>query len=169
MWRRSTAHERAPATAEPRTWRALARAGHYDLAYALLARSRFRDVADDPVDLLLAADVARLSHHASASVSPLRALLATHERDPRAPAAAFTLGWVLMNDVGRPRDAAAAFTHAEQLAPHGNLAEDAAARAVEAWYQAGDLPRAHDEMTRYERRYPHGRHEAALRRLLAAQ
>ena len=147
-------------------WRELARAGKHRRAYELIAHNGFRDVRNDAGDLLLASDVARLSRHPAEAATLLRKLLANHERDARAPSAAFTLGWVLMNDLGRPREAALAFARAEALAPRGNLAEDAMARAVEAWYRAGELGRAKAEAERYKKTYPQGRHQATLARLV---
>jgi transmembrane sensor len=147
-------------------WRELARGGKHGSAYDLLAPSGFRDVKDEPGDLLLASDAARLSHHPKEAVTLLRKLLARHADDPRAPAAAFQLGWLLMKDLGRPRDAATAFARAEALAPRGNLAEDALARAVEAWHRAGDTGRARAEVERYRASYPRGRHLAMLERLV---
>jgi len=147
-------------------WRELARAGKHRQAYALLAPGGFRDVQNDAGDLLLASDVARLSQHPSDAARLLRKLLAGHERDPRAPSAAFTLGWVLMNDLGRPREAALAFARAEALAPRGNLAEDALARSAEAWQRGGEISRAKMEVERYEKAYPRGRHQATLKRLV---
>jgi transmembrane sensor len=146
-------------------WRVLARAGNYRGAYNLIAPSAFKEVRDEPGDLLLASDVARLSHHSSQAVRLLRQVLSRHQRDPRAPSAAFTLGWVLMNELGRPREAALAFLQAESLAPRGNLSEDALARAVESWYRASELARARAELERYRARYPQGRHLATLQRL----
>lgn len=157
---------RSIATTPTAGWRELARAGRHGGAYELLAPEDFRDVRDDPSDLLLASDAARLSHHPAEAVQLLRRLLAGHERDPRAPSAAFTLGWLLMNELDRPREAASAFARAEALAPRGNLAEDAVARAVEAWYRAGDLARATLEVERYRKGYPHGRHLSMLERLV---
>ena len=93
---------------------------------------------DDPAELLAAADVARRSHRPRAAVAPLRRILERYPKDPRAPSAAFTLGWVLLTDLNRPRDAAAAFAQAERIAPRGALAEDAAARVAEAWQNAGE-------------------------------
>ncbi len=147
-------------------WRELKRAGKHARAYELLQPRGFRDVRDEPGDLLLASDVARLSHHPAEAAMLLRKLVAGHSRDPRAPSAAFTLGWVLFKDLGRPREAAAAFSRAEALAPSGNLAEDALARAIEAFYRAGDKSRARAELERYERTHPHGRHQASLERLV---
>jgi transmembrane sensor len=147
-------------------WRELARAGKHRRAYEIIAQNGFRDVKNDAGDLLLASDVARLSRHPAEAATLLRKLLSGHERDARAPSAAFTLGWVLMNELGRPREAALAFARAEALAPRGNLAEDATARAVEAWYRAGELGRAKAEAERYKKTYPQGRHQATLARLV---
>jgi transmembrane sensor len=149
-------------------WRALARAGNYPRAYDLIAPTAFREVRDEAGDLLLASDAARLSQHPAQAATLLRQLVSRHPRDPRAPSAAFTLGWVLMNQLGHPREAALAFAQAESLAPRGNLAEDASARAVEGWYRAGDLSRARAELERYRARYPQGRHLATLQRLAGA-
>ena len=99
----------------------------------------------------------------------LRKVVSGHSRDPRAPSAAFTLGWVLMKDLGRPREAAQAFARAESLAPGGNLAQDALARAVEAWDRAGDVTRARAELERYRATYPNGRHVATLERLVSGR
>jgi transmembrane sensor len=161
------------AAKEPREsaagWRDLARSGKHRHAYEMLAPGAFRDVRDEPGDLLMASDVARLSNHSKEAVGLLRRLLANHSRDPRAPSAAFTLGWVLMNELGRPREAAVAFARAEALAPRGNLAEDAVARAVEAWVRAGELSRARAEVERYRKSYPQGRHLSMLERLIGTR
>jgi len=150
-------------------WRELARGGKHGRAYDLLAPGGFSDVRDEPGDLLLASDTARLSNHPREAVNFLRKLLARHERDPRAPSAAFTLGWLLMQELGRPREAAAAFARAEALAPRGNLAEDAVARSVEAWHRAGDVARAKSEVKRYRTNYPRGRHLSMLEGLVGKQ
>jgi transmembrane sensor len=161
-----TSQQSTPGSSPAVGWRELHKAGRHRQAYELLAPNGFRDVRDEPGDLLLASDVARLSHHPADATVLLRRLLAGHSRDPRAPSAAFTLGWVLMNELGRPREAAQAFARAEALAPGGNLAEDAMARAVEAWLRAGDRSRANTELERYRSRNPRGRHLAMLERLL---
>lgn len=159
--------EEPRASSQPSSgWRELARGGKHGRAYELLAPGGFRDVRDEPGDLLLAADAARLSQHPAEAANLLRKLLAGHQRDPRAPSAAFTLGWLLMKDLGRPREAAQAFSRAEALAPRGNLAEDAMARAVEAWHRAGDVTRAKAEVERYRKKYPSGRHLPMLERLV---
>jgi transmembrane sensor len=123
-------------------------------------------LADDPAELLAAADVARRSHDPRAAVAPLRRLIDRYPKDPRAPSAAFTLGWVLLTDLNRPRDAAAAFAVAERIAPRGALAEDAAARVAEAWQNAGDSRRAAEAARHYEQMYPTGRYIALMRGLI---
>ena len=123
-------------------------------------------LADDPTALLAAADVARRSHDPKAAVAPLRRLVEHYPKDPRAPSAAFTLGWVLLTDLNRPRDAAAAFAIAERIAPRGALAEDAAARIAEAWQNAGESRRAAEAARHYEQMYPTGRYIALMRGLI---
>jgi transmembrane sensor len=162
----ASSQQNTPASSPAVGWRELHKGGKHRQAYELLAPNGFRDVRDEPGDLLLATDVARLSHHPADAAVLLRRLLARHSGDPRAPSAAFTLGWVLMNELGRPREAAQAFARAEALAPGGNLAEDAMARTVEAWLRAGDRSRANTELERYRSRNPRGRHLAMLERLL---
>lgn len=127
------------------------------IAASPLGTPRARSM-EEPASLLLAADLARRSHHPEAAVAPLRRLIEKYPKDPRAPSAAFTLGWVLLTDLGRPREAAAAFAEAERNAPRGMLAEDAASRVAEAWQRAGDSRRAAEAARRYERLYPTGRH-----------
>jgi transmembrane sensor len=113
---------------------------------------------EDPAALLQAADLARRTHNPQAAVASLRRLVEKYPKDPRAPSATFTLGWVLLTDLGRPREAAAAFEQAERRASRGMLAEDATARVAEAWQRAGDSHRAAEAARRYERLYPTGRH-----------
>jgi ferric-dicitrate binding protein FerR (iron transport regulator) len=120
---------------------------------------------EDPASLLLAADTARRSHQPRAAVAPLRLIVERYPKDPRAPSAAFTLGWVLLTDLGRAHAAAEAFMQAERLAPSGALAEDAAARVAEAWQKAGNSRRAAEAARHYERAYPHGRYLSLTRAL----
>jgi transmembrane sensor len=129
-------------------------------------QSRPRPAADDPAGLLLAADIARRSRHPQVAVAPLRRLVERYPRDPRAPAAAFTLGWVLLTDLGRPREAAAAFAEAERIAQRGALAEDAAARVAESWQKAGDSRRAAEAARHYQQVYPTGRYIPLMRGLV---
>jgi transmembrane sensor len=113
---------------------------------------------------MLAADVARLSGHAGEAVTHLRAVVSRHGGDPRAPLAAFTLGRVLLDELGRPGAAAAAFADAQRLAPGGALAQDALAREIEALAKAGQTVAAHDRALLYVERYPSGRRIKSVRR-----
>jgi TolA-binding protein len=131
-------------------------------------QARLRSV-EDPAALLQAADHARRSRHPEAAVAPLRRLIERYPKDLRAPSAAFTLGWVLLTDLGRAREAAAAFAEAERSAPRGLLAEDAAARVAEAWQKAGDSRRAAQAARHYEQMYPSGRYITLMRGLIGEQ
>jgi transmembrane sensor len=121
---------------------------------------------DEAEDLLLAADVARMSGHPDKAVAALRAVCDRHPRDSRAPVAAFTLGRVLLDDLSRPVEAVAAFHKAGALSPNGPLAEDALAREAEAWQEAGHPERARARAREYLRRYASGRHVGAMQNLL---
>ncbi|MBN2573035.1 MAG: hypothetical protein JXP73_00585 [Deltaproteobacteria bacterium] len=94
--------------------------------------------ADDPAALMQAADVARRSRHPRAAVAPLRRLVERYPKNPRAPSAAFTPGWVLLTDLGRRREAAAAFAEPKRIAPRGALAED----RPRVWPNRGRRPAA---------------------------
>jgi transmembrane sensor len=143
-------------------WREYAVKGEYARAYDELSANR-DGVRDEAADLMLAADVARLSGHPEQAVQPLRDLCDRHANDRRAPVAAFTLGRVLLDDLGRPVDAAAAFQRARSLWPRGPLAEDALAREADAWERAGRSERARSIAEQYLSRYPQGRHADAMR------
>jgi len=115
--------------------------------------------------LLAEVDVARSQGRPDLAVELLRRILREHPRDPRAPLAAFTLGRVLLNELGRPREAAAAFHEVRQKAPAGQFAEDALAREVEAWSAASEPARARSLAAEYLERYPSGRHARRVKAL----
>jgi transmembrane sensor len=166
-----------PAAAEPPTSRpARASPPHHPVTVGSRAPAA-PDAAAEPVDdtvkqidrnevaeLLESADLARLEHRPSDAVARLTQLLRKHPDDPRASLAAFTLGRVLLDDLGRPREAAAAFAQAGALSPGGALAEDALAREVEAWSRAGETSRAHARAEDYLRGFPDGRRAVTVRR-----
>jgi transmembrane sensor len=159
----SAAAPTTPKVPHPRTsptWRLLAERGQYREAYDSLRGESQASVRDETHELLLAADTARLSGHSSEAVPYLRRVLAQHGNDPRSHLAAFTLGRVLLDELGRPAEAAAAFERAR--APRAPLAEDALARAIEAWARAGDAERAHALALEYQRSYPQGRRMRAV-------
>jgi transmembrane sensor len=115
--------------------------------------------------LLAAADAARVAGKAEEGAALLARLLREHRDDPRAPLAAFTLGRLLMMELGRPREAAAAFAEVRGLRPDGPFAEDALAREAEAYARAGDTEAARARAREYLRLYPDGRRAPAVRAL----
>jgi transmembrane sensor len=115
--------------------------------------------------LLEEVDVARSQGRPDVAVGLLRRILREHPHDPRAPLAAFTLGRVLLNELGRPREAAAAFHEVRQKAPAGQFAEDALAREVDAWSAASEPSRARTLAEAYLERYPGGRHARRMKAL----
>jgi transmembrane sensor len=115
--------------------------------------------------LLTEVDAARSAGHPTRAVDLLRQLLREYPNDPRAPLAAFTLGRVLLNELGRPREAAAAFQQVRQKAAASQFAEDALAREVEAWNRASEPGKARALAMTYLERYPAGRHARRVKAL----
>ena len=116
-------------------------------------------------ELLLAADSMRMAGHPDRGAELLRRILREHHDDPRAPLAAFTLGRVLLMELGQPQAAAAAFAEVRRLSPDGAFAEDALAREVEAWSKAGRAEQAQARAREYLRLYPGGRRATTIRSL----
>jgi transmembrane sensor len=119
--------------------------------------------AESAADLLLASDKARIAGHGEEAAELLRKLLREHRSDARAPLAAFTLGRMLLMELGRPLEAAGTFADARRLSPGGPFAEDALAREVEAYSKAGVPARAHTRAEEYLHLYPEGRRAAIVR------
>lgn len=134
----------------------------FDEAYELMKASP-AVVGSDASELMLAADVARLSGHPAEAVPYLRRVLKEHTSDSRAPLAAFTLGRMYLGQLGSPGEAAAAFAQVRAMAPGGPLAEDALAREVEARSRAGEKAKAQQLAREYLQRYPVGRRTAVVR------
>ncbi len=143
----------APTSLREPSWQALARDGEYAAAYGKL---HLDSVADVPGDLLLAADVARLSGHPAQAVKPLQRVAREHSADPRAALAAFTLGRVYLEELGNPRDAATAFRLTRSLQPGGPMVESALAREVESLARAGETQKAQALAQEYLSRFPNG-------------
>ncbi len=151
------------------TWQSMAEQGKFELAYQqILSTGAMGDFlrrgALEPSELLLVADVARFSGHPQDAVPPLRQLLHDSPTDPRTPLASFTLGRILLDDLGQPREAAQSFRQVAELEPEGPLSQDALAREVEAWSRAGEQSTAHSRAEEYVRRYPTGRRLRSVRR-----
>ncbi|MEY4578928.1 MAG: hypothetical protein RL701_3631 [Pseudomonadota bacterium] len=114
------------------------------------------EVANDPVALMAAADVARFSHRPQASVGYLCRVLREHAQSPVAALAGVTLGRVLLEQLGQPVEAAEAFALARTLQSTGALAQDALAREVEALSKAGQSYEAFLRAQLYIQLYPSG-------------
>jgi len=144
------------------TYRSRVARHDYRGAYAVLARNPA--LAGDTVeDLLVAADVARLSDHPSEALPYLQRVVREHPHDERAPMAAFTLGRTLLG-LGRTQEAMTMFGRVRASWPHSPLAEDALLRQAEAASQMGDLATARRIAEQYDRDYPNGRRRAEARR-----
>ncbi len=144
-------------------WRELAKRGDYKRAYSALRNSAPRQV---PEELMLAADVARLSGNPAQAVPHLQAVVQRFPTDPRAPVAAFTLGRVYLDNLGQPAEAAAAFRRTRTSWPRGPLAQDAWAREVAAWQRAGQSSEAAQTARQYLERHPQGAHAETMKRLV---
>jgi transmembrane sensor len=151
----------SPSSSRTPSWKMLALEGRNREAYALLRDQRKN--LRDPDELLLAADVARLSGHPADAVPYLERLIKESGNHPKAAMAAFALGRVLMTSLGQPEKAALAFGEARSRAQGGSLAEDALAREVEAWAQAGAATRARERAQEYLRLYPRGQRSRAVK------
>ncbi len=148
-------------------WRHHLRHGRYRDAYAELGGrglSRAISNADSIERLLELADVARLSGHPVEAVPALERALKLHARSPQAALAAFTLGRVLLDQLGRPGPAADAFEKAIEMRPPHALLADCHTRLVEAYARAGDTAAAERAASRYRTMFPAGRHATDLDR-----
>ncbi len=150
----------SPSSPTVSAWRPLAESGRYEEARAALKKAGPSAVRDETADLLLAADAARLGGYPAEAVPYLERVLRAHSSDPRSSLAAFTLGRVLLDELGRPREAADAFARARKAG--GPLAEDALAREVEAASRAGDSTRSRELAREYQKLYPKGRRAKAV-------
>jgi transmembrane sensor len=107
-------------------------------------------------DLMMRADLQRRAGDPNAAIATLRAALAEPQPNSRSALAAFTLGKLLLHHVGRPGEAADAFTRCLTLSPPAAVAEDALARLVEAHARAGRPALARVAAARYMSSYPNG-------------
>jgi transmembrane sensor len=145
------------AAAPSRVWRDLATRGAYADAYqALGANGIGREVTRSVTaeDLMVLADVARLSGHAAEAVGPLTRVVSEHIDDSRAPLAAFTLGKIHLGTLAQPAAAARDFSQALALGLPSGLLEDAYAYLVEARAKAGDPDGARAAYESYLQHFP---------------
>jgi transmembrane sensor len=141
-----------------------------------LARSRSRQppgateksteiqAVDEGSTLLEASEDARRQGRPADAFVLLQRFLDRHGRDSRAFYVTFIEGRVLLEELARPREAAAAFARVEALNPRTPLVQDALAREVEAWCRAGDTEMARQRARAFLRRYPNGQRTDEVRR-----
>jgi transmembrane sensor len=154
----------APSPSSSAAWRELARRGRHDEAFAALGSAGIRRESRHlgVQDLFALADVARLSGHPADAEAPLARILADHVADPQASLAAFALGRLELDTLGRPDRAAAVLARALALGIPQSLREDVRARLVEAYARAGDRPAARAAAQDYLREFPSGRYAATI-------
>jgi transmembrane sensor len=159
----ATEISRSAAPASRARFHALAMRGRYAEAYRVLVGAP--GVVDSGAeDLMLAADAARLSGHPAEATPYLQQIVRKYRSDERAPLAAFTLGRILLYQLGRPAEAADAFALVRKLLSEGPLSADALAREAEAADRAGQRERARGLAEDYAAKYPTGRRLESVRR-----
>jgi transmembrane sensor len=145
--------------AQAESWRAAAAKGDHASAYARLGDAGLRREARQARDidtLLMLADVARQSGHPQQAAQLLEQAMREHPKDSRAGLAAFTLGRLELETLGKPARAAQAFARVIALGEPRSLQEDAHARLVQAHARAGAWEEAREAAARYEQLYPQG-------------
>lgn len=108
-------------------------------------------------------DVARREGKPREAEMALRTLVRDHRKDPRRAMAEFTLGRVLLDDLGQYVEAADAFVRARRASTSKALAEDALAREVEARARAGQSMEARALAERFVREFPQSSRLASVR------
>jgi len=158
-----------PARNEAR-WDELAAHGEYHAALVALEQhgglAFVARTTNEPALLLSLSDVAREVDQPAQAVLVLERLLASHPDSREAPMAAFTLGKIQLERLGRPLEAVAAF---ERVLAHERgavLAEHALARLADAYEQAGRHEDAERSARLYLERHPAGRHRARAEAIL---
>jgi len=150
-------------------WQTLAERGEHRAAYDALSPSGLerRARAASARELLLLADVARLSGHPADAVVPLQRFLDAHASHPEAPLAAITLARVELV-LGRPAAAASAFERAEALGVPSSFDAEVCAGLALALARSGSVAPAREAARRCLARHARPPHHEALRRLTEA-
>lgn len=143
-------------------WRIAARSGNNNRALELIEHhpSQVRNRVDD---LLLAADVMRITGRPKRAVVYLNRVVTQFPRDSRRAPAAFTLGKVYLNTLGNPKKAAKAFAIAARN--NSPIAEEAKAREAEAWFRAKQPKKARETAKQYLHKFPNGARKDSIRAL----
>lgn len=137
-------------------WMRLANLGDYVSALRAVEEEGGFDqlLATATADRLMASvDVARATGQKGRALQALRKVLGQFSGSPEAPLAAWTLGNML-EQVGDPVGAAAAFAQYQRLSPQGDFAEDAVVRQLEALITKGQADEARRLAKSYEAEFP---------------
>jgi TolA-binding protein len=159
----------AGAAAEPGpTWQELAGAGKYREAMARIDEDGFSSVSArcDGKDLLLLADVARLSGRGDRASEALLSVRKRFAGASESATAAFLLGRLAFDGRHDLGEAERWFTIYLREQPGGDFASLAEGRLLEIAIQRGDHDRAQEAAKRYLERYPSGPHAAKARSVL---
>lgn len=122
------------------------------------------NAVQDPARLFQSADAARREGRPGDAASLLTLLLKEYPADSRAPLAELTLGRMYLDALGQPDLAAFHLVRALGFGLPIALAEDAAARVVEAHARSGSPERAARARARYVALYPSGAHTEYVNR-----
>ncbi|HET6332735.1 MAG TPA: FecR domain-containing protein [Polyangiales bacterium] len=106
--------------------------------------------------LLKAADAARATGDYRRAARNLQRFLALYPSDTRAAIVALTLGRLQLDQLASPKSAAISFARADRLGLPDAVAEEGAARLVEAYAKSGEKELARSAAARYGRRFPDG-------------
>jgi transmembrane sensor len=115
-------------------------------------------------DFLAIADRQRREGDLKGAIQTLKLAMERDSDGTRGAIAAFTLGKLLLDGVGQPVEAQAAFRACLKRSPPSAVAEDALARLVEAQSRSGARDAARASAQEYERRYPNGPRLSDVRR-----
>lgn len=115
-------------------------------------------------DFLAIADRQRREGDLKGAIQTLKLAMERDSDGTRGAIAAFTLGKLLLDGVGQPVEAQAAFRACLRRSPPSAVAEDALARLVEAQSRSGARDAARASAREYERRYPNGPRLSDVRR-----
>jgi hypothetical protein len=105
---------------------------------------------------LKTADIARARGDYRRAARSLSRFLSDYPSDGRAAIVALTLGRIQLDQLASPKSAAISFARADRLGLPEAVAEEGAARLVEAYAKSGEKKLARVAATRYVRRFPDG-------------
>lgn len=154
----------------PAEWKELARKGEYSVAYDHLSNERFSKEVEhtqSTEELMMLADIARISGHAADAVAPLKKVIA--RKSPEAATAAFTLATLQNESLGNPAEAAHWFQVALEQGLSKALREDALARRVDSLGRSGQRDAAATEAAAYMNEFASGRYVSLVKPWAAAK